>query len=118
MTSIPLLTELKLHKKSALLELHFDDGAHFELSAEFLRVHSPSADVRGHTPDQAVLQTGKKGVTITSLRPVGNYGVTPVFSDGHDSGIFTWDYLYHLGSQRDTLWQDYLDQLTRAGSQR
>lgn len=112
---MPDPTEVVVHQKSRVLEIAFSDGLRFELPCEFLRVYSPSAEVRGHGPGQAVLQTGKQAVTITALRPVGHYGVCPVFSDGHDSGIFTWDYLYELGIHRDRMWSDYLQKLEQAG---
>ena len=114
----PSLIEITLHKKSQLLELRFDNGDHFELSSEFLRVHSPSAEVRGHSADQAVLQVGKEQVKIVELKPVGNYGISPLFSDGHDSGIFTWQELHRLGREQDALWSDYLRRLKASGHQR
>ncbi len=114
----PSLIEITLHKKSQLLELRFDNGDHFELSSEFLRVHSPSAEVRGHSADQAVLQVGKEQVKIVELKPVGNYGISPLFSDGHDSGIFTWQELHRLGREQDALWNDYLQRLKASGHQR
>jgi DUF971 family protein len=114
----PIPTEIKLHQKSRILELHFDDGSRFELSCEFLRVHSPSAEVRGHGPGQAVLQLGKEDVNITEIEPVGNYAVRLVFDDGHNSGIYSWDYLYELGRFRDRYWMSYLDALERAGHAR
>lgn len=114
----PIPTEIKLHQKSHLLEIAFDDGRSFKLSFEFLRVFSPSAEVRGHGPGQEVLQTGKKDVEIASLEPVGNYAVKPTFSDGHDSGIYSWDYLYALGEAQDELWHDYLHRLEAAGASR
>ena len=112
---MPNPIEVVLHQKSRTLEVAFDDGARFELPCEFLRVHSPSAEVRGHGPGQAVLQVGKCSVAITELRPVGQYGVCPVFSDGHDSGIFTWEYLYELGANRESIWNEYLQKLEQAG---
>ena len=111
-------TEIKLHRKSRRMEIRFADGAIFDLSFEFLRVHSPSAEVRGHGAGQEVLQTGKKGVDILELEPVGTYGVQPRFSDGHASGIYSWEYLHSLGHGRDTLWQKYLDKLAAAGASR
>ena len=110
--------ELKLHQKSRLLEMSFDDGVRFLLSYEFLRVFSPSAEVRGHGPGQEVLQTGKRNVDIVALEPVGNYGVKPIFSDGHDSGIYSWDVLYELGLHQDELWQAYLARLEAEGASR
>ena len=114
----PIPTEITLHQKSRTLELTFDDGGHYQLPAEFLRVCSPSAEVRGHGPGQETLQTGKRNVEITALEPVGNYAVQPTFSDGHDTGIFSWDYLYFLGSQQEDLWRKYTDRLTEAGLSR
>ncbi len=111
-------TDIRLHKKSRLLEIHFEDGAHFELSCELLRVYSPSAEVRGHRPEQAVLQLGKESVTIEAIKPIGNYAVKLYFDDGHNSGIYSWDLLYRLGENRDVLWQEYLQQLAAAGHKR
>lgn len=116
--STPAPTEIKLHQKSRLMELTYPDGRHFELSYEFLRVNSPSAEVRGHGPGQEVLQTGKKSVDILGVEPVGNYAIQPQFSDGHDTGIYSWDYLYELGVNRDRLWADYLQRLDAAGASR
>ena len=110
--------EIKLHKKSAILELGYDDGSRYELSAEFLRVHSPSAEVRGHGAGQETLQTGKKHVKITGIEPVGNYAIKLVFDDKHDSGIFSWDYLAGLCTPRDKLWGDYLEKLAQTNSNR
>lgn len=114
----PTPTDIVLHQRSGLLEVCFDDGRRFELSAEYLRVMSPSAEVRGHGPGQEVLQVGKRDVQIVALEPVGHYGLKPVFSDGHDSGIYTWTYLYALGRDHAPLWQRYLDQLAAAGASR
>lgn len=114
----PLPTDITLHKQSRVLEISFDDGSVFSLPFEFLRVHSPSAEVRGHGPGQETLQQGKRDVDITSLEPVGNYAIKPVFSDGHDSGLYSWDYLYMLGRDHDVLWQQYLDRLAQAGGSR
>ena len=114
----PTLTEIKLHQKSRVLEVLFSDGSRFELSYEFLRVYSPSAEVRGHGPGQEVLQVGKKDVDILSLEPVGSYAVQPHFSDGHGTGIYSWDYLYDLGTNRQSLWQTYLKRLEAAGARR
>jgi DUF971 family protein len=114
----PIPTEIKLHQKSRVLEIVFSDGAHFELPFEFLRVYSPSAEVRGHGPGQEVLQPGKKEVDISSLEPVGSYAVQPQFSDGHNTGIYSWDYLYELGADHDALWQKYLERLKSAGASR
>lgn len=114
----PIPTEIKLHQQSRLMEIRFSDGAHFRLPCEFLRVCSPSAEVRGHGPGQETLQTGKRDVEITNIEAVGNYAVKLVFSDGHDSGIYSWDWLYDLGARQDELWQDYLGRLEAAGGSR
>ena len=114
----PIPTEIKLHQKSRVLELVFDDDQRFELSFEFLRVFSPSAEVRGHGEGQETLQVGKRDVSILGIEPVGNYAIKPVFSDGHDSGLYSWDVLYTLCTRRDELWQAYLDKLAAAGSSR
>ncbi len=114
----PRPTEIKLHQKSRRMEIAFSDGSQFELSYELLRVYSPSAEVRGHGPGQEVLQAGKRDVEILSLEPSGSYAVQPVFSDGHDTGIYSWDYLYWLGKNRDKLWRDYLERLEKAGASR
>ena len=111
-------TTITLHQKSRLLEIAFADGKNFRLPYEFLRVHSPSAEVRGHGPGQEVLQTGKRSVEIRSLEPVGSYAVQPLFSDGHSTGIYSWDYLYELGENQEKLWRDYLAQLAKAGASR
>ncbi len=111
-------SELKLHKKSRQLEISFDDGVSFHLSYEFLRVFSPSAEVRGHGPGQEVLQTGKRDVDIVALEPVGNYAVKPIFSDGHESGIYSWDVLHELCLHHDQLWQTYLARLEAEGASR
>jgi DUF971 family protein len=111
----PVPSEIKLRQKSRLMELTFADGSQFELSYELLRVYSPSAEVRGHGPGQEVLQSGKRMVEITALEPVGGYAVQPIFSDGHNTGIYSWDYLYWLGANRDALWRDYLSRLEAAG---
>ena len=111
-------TEIRLHQKSRVLEIAFSDGSSFRLPYEFLRVYSPSAEVRGHGPGQEVLQTGKRDVEIRALEPVGSYAVQPVFSDGHSTGIYSWDYLYELGENQDALWAEYLEQLAAAGASR
>lgn len=116
--SAPIPTDIKLRQASRVLELRYADGTCFELPYEYLRVFSPSAEVRGHGPGQEVLQSGKEDVTIQSLRQVGNYAVAPTFSDGHDSGIYTWETLYRLGQQQDALWREYLDRLELAGIKR
>ncbi|HEV8256723.1 MAG TPA: DUF971 domain-containing protein [Casimicrobiaceae bacterium] len=117
-SSTPIPTEIKLHQASRLMELSFADGTNFRLPYEFLRVYSPSADVRGHGPGQETLQVGKREVTIAELEPVGHYAVRPKFSDGHDTGIYSWDYLYDLGERQDELWQRYLARLAAAGASR
>jgi DUF971 family protein len=113
----PIPTELTLDRKRHVLGLAYGDGQH-ELSFEFLRVYSPSAEVRGHGPGQEVLQVGKRAVDITELEPVGMYAVRPTFSDGHDTGLFSWDYLHKLCSEKETLWSEYLARLERAGASR
>jgi DUF971 family protein len=114
----PMPTEIKLHQKSRMLEIAFSDGQRFELPCEFLRVYSPSAEVRGHGPGQEVLQVGKKNVEITDVQPVGSYAVQLVFSDGHDSGLYSWDYLHDLGVNREALWKQYLERMNEAGARR
>ena len=114
----PAPTALTLHQASRVMEIGFDTGETFRLPFELLRVYSPSAEVQGHGPGQEVLQTGKREVGVTGLQQVGHYAVQPTFSDGHETGIFSWDYLYKLGSQQDTLWQRYLQRLEEAGMQR
>lgn len=116
--STPQPTEIKLHQKSGVLEIAFADGKAFKLSCEFLRVFSPSAEVRGHGPGQEVLQVGKKDVGITKIDPVGNYAVQLTFSDGHDTGIYSWDLLYDYGLRQDEMWQQYLKRLADAGASR
>jgi DUF971 family protein len=111
-------TEITLHQKSRTLEITFDDGSHFSLPFEFLRVLSPSAEVRGHGPGQEVLQVGKRDVVLTAVEPMGSYAIQLTFDDGHDTGIYTWEYLHHLGSNQAVLWQDYLRQLEKAGESR
>ena len=111
-------TEIKLHQRSRVMELTFDDGASFRLPYEFLRVHSPSAEVQGHGPGQEVLQVGKSKVEIRSLEPVGSYAVQPAFSDGHATGIYSWEYLRHLGENQERLWAEYLERLQKAGASR
>ncbi len=111
----PQPVNIKLHQQSRILELEFDDGNQFELPCEYLRVFSPSADVKGHGPGQAVLQVGKENVNITEIEPVGNYAVKLVFDDGHSTGLYSWNYLYELGMEQDNNWMDYLDALKQAG---
>jgi DUF971 family protein len=115
---MPQPTEIVVHQKSRRLEIAFADGQRFSLSFELLRVYSPSAEVRGHGPGQEVLQTGKREVLVNQFEPVGNYALKPVFSDGHDTGIYSWDYLHWLGSQQDVLWSEYLARLAAAGASR
>lgn len=117
-TNRPQPTEINLHAKLRVMELVFSDGSRFELSYELLRVYSPSAEVRGHGHGQEVLQVGKSEVDISALEPVGTYAVQPTFSDGHDTGIYSWDYLFWLGTNRDALWREYLDRLEEAGASR
>jgi len=115
---MPRPTDIKLHQKSCVLELHFDDGYECNLTCEYLRVHSPSAAVQGHGPGQEVLQVGKQAVGITTLEPSGNYALKIHFDDGHDSGLFTWQYLYGLGKNHEENWQRYLSKLEEAGASR
>ena len=114
----PQPSSITVHEQSRVLEVGFSDGKTFRIPFELLRVYSPSAEVAGHGPGQEVLQTGKREVTVTALAPVGNYAVQPSFSDGHDSGIYSWDYLSHLGAQQDELWQRYEARLREAGVDR
>ena len=114
----PVPTEITVHSASRVLEIAFDDGRRFRLPFEFLRVFSPSAEVRGHGPGQERLQTGKRDVTIESIEAVGHYAVQPKFSDGHDTGLYSWDYLYELGINQDAMWADYLRRLEAAGASR
>jgi DUF971 family protein len=114
----PIPTEIKLHQVSRKLEIAFNDGARFELPYEFLRVYSPSAEVRGHGPGQEVLQLGKKNIGIKSVEPVGSYAVTLAFSDGHDTGIYSWEYLYELGANYVALWDRYVSRMEAAGASR
>ena len=114
-TKNPIPTELAVRQKSGVLDMTFDDGAAFSLPFEYLRVYSPSAEVRGHGAGQEVLQLGKRDIGISALAPVGNYAVQPTFTDGHDTGLYTFEYLYKLGSEKAALWQDYLQRLADAG---
>ncbi len=114
----PVPTHIEYHQKSRTLEITFDDGNTFELSSEFLRVYSPSAEVRGHGPGEEKLQLNKENVVIEDIEPVGNYAIKLVFSDKHDSGLYSWDLLYDYGKNRDQLWQSYLDKLKKAGHER
>jgi DUF971 family protein len=108
-------TDIRIRKKSRLLAVTFDDGETFELPFEYLRVSSPSAEVRGHGPGQEVLQTGKENVGISGVEPMGRYALRIIFDDGHETGLYTWNYLYQLGAEYDARWQDYLDRLQAAG---
>ncbi len=114
----PTPTEIKLHQASRVLEIAFADGRAFRFPYEFLRVHSPSAEVRGHGPGQEVLQVGKREVAIKEVEPVGHYAIRPSFSDGHGTGIYSWEYLYELGVRQDELWQRYLERMAAAGASR
>lgn len=114
----PIPTEIKLHQKSRLLELAYDTGERYTLDFEYLRVYTPSAEARGHGPGQETLQTGKRNVDIERIEPVGNYAVRFVFSDGHDSGLYSWDLLHNLGKHRDELWAEYLAQIESQGLSR
>ncbi len=114
----PTPTALTVHNQSRLLEIAFSDGQAFNIPFELMRVYSPSAEVQGHGPGQEVLQTGKREVNLLELEPIGNYAVKPVFSDGHESGIFSWDYLYFLGNEQSRLWDDYNRRLQAAGAER
>lgn len=114
----PRPTEIKLHQKSRELEIAFDDGRHFRFSCEFLRVYSPSAEVRGHGPGQEVLQCGKRAIEISAIEPVGTYAVKLVFSDGHDTGIYSWDYFHDLGVKHDEYWTSYIARMERAKASR
>ncbi len=114
----PQPESINLHQKSRILEITFSDGQNFELSCEFLRVYSPSAEVKGHGPGQSVLQTGKESVSIKKIEPVGHYAIKLIFDDGHQTGLYTWSYLYELGENKDALWKDYLKALSDAGHQR
>ena len=111
----PTPTALTVHSQSRILEIAFSDGAAFKIPFELMRIYSPSAEVQGHGPGQEILQTGKREVGVVALEPIGNYAVKPVFSDGHESGLFTWDYLYHLGADESRLWDDYQRRLDAAG---
>jgi DUF971 family protein len=115
---MPTPVELNLHRVSRILDITFDDGAHFHLPIELLRVYSPSAEVMGHGPGQRVLQTGKEGVNLERIEPVGHYAVCLHFDDQHNTGIYSWDYLYNLGANQEQLWQTYLQELDKAGYQR
>jgi DUF971 family protein len=111
-------TDIKLHQLSRILEVSFDNGETFSLPCEYLRVYTPSAEALGHAPGQEILQTGKENINILAIKPVGNYGIEPTFSDGHKSGIYSWDMLYKLGSEYQTLWANYLGELESSGQSR
>ncbi|SDG96465.1 gamma-butyrobetaine hydroxylase-like domain-containing protein [Nitrosomonas sp. Nm132] len=111
----PIPTEITLHKKSRVLEISFNDGKTFQLPCEFLRVYSPSAEVRGHGPGDEILQTGKQEVSITHIEPIGHYAIQLNFSDGHNTGLYSWDLLYNYGLNQDAMWQRYLQRLKEAG---
>jgi DUF971 family protein len=114
----PSPSEIKLHRKSRILEISFSDGKVFQFPCEFLRVYSPSAEVRGHSPGQEVLQTGKREVKINDIKPVGNYAIQLNFSDGHNTGLYSWDLLYDYGLRHDEMWQRYLHRMQEAGASR
>jgi DUF971 family protein len=114
----PTPIDIRLHQASRLLEIKFDNNTECMLSCEFLRVHSPSAEVRGHGAGQETLQIGKENVNISAIEPIGNYAVKLVFDDGHDTGLFSWDYLYYLGQNYEAMWQDYIAKLEMAGHKR
>ena len=114
-TDSPTPEDITAHSSSRVLEVKFSDGAAFRIPFELMRVYSPSAEVKGHGPGQEVLQTGKRNVGLLDIEPVGNYAIKPTFTDGHDSGLFTWEYLYFLGSEQDGLWSDYEKRLVDAG---
>ena len=118
MATNPTPSEIKLHQKSRLLEIIFDDNTECMLSTEFLRVHSPSAEVQGHSPEQAVLQVGKENVNIDKIEPVGNYAIKIFFTDGHDTGLYTWQYLHMLAKNYQKLWTEYIGKLDASGIQR
>ena len=115
---MPTPTEIKLHQQSRVMEIAFDDGRSFRLPYEYLRVFSPSAEVRGHGPGQEVLQVGKKDIEIRHVEPVGSYAIQPTFSDGHATGIYSWEYLYQLGGELETRWAAYLKRIEAAGASR
>lgn len=114
----PIPSEIKLHQKSRVLEIAYESGEHYTLDFEYLRVFTPSAEARGHAPGQETLQTGKRNVTIDRIEPVGTYALRFVFSDGHDSGLYSWDLIHNLGKHHEELWQDYLKQIEAQGLSR
>lgn len=118
MADMPIPQSLTVHEASRVLEIGYSDGQTFRIPFELMRVYSPSAEVQGHGPGQEVLQTGKRDVTIVNIEQVGNYAIKPFFSDGHESGLYTWNYLYELGSKQDALWNDYFARLQAAGVDR
>jgi DUF971 family protein len=118
LTGSPTPEELTVHSKSKVLEIRFSDGANFSIPFELMRISSPSAEVQGHGPGQEILQTGKRDVGLLGVEPIGNYAIQPSFTDGHDTGLFTWDYLYFLGSQQAEIWKDYEARLKAAGISR
>ena len=118
MSKSPIPTEINLDKKARMLTISFDDGKTFDLSCEFLRVNSPSAEVQGHGPGEGVLQVGKENVSIDAIEPVGSYAVLLRFDDGHDTGIYAWDTLYNFGVNKEAIWEDYLERLKAAGQKR
>ena len=117
-TETPIPTEIRLHRQARVLDVKFEDGNQFELPCEYLRVYSPSAEVKGHGAGQEVLQSGKESVNITAIEPVGQYAVRLVFDDGHDTGLYSWKLLYELGRDKETKWQEYLARLQEAGLSR
>jgi DUF971 family protein len=117
-SGLPMPTEITLHQKTHRVEIAFDNDERFSLSCEYLRVMTPSAEARGHAPGQETLQVGKRAVSIVRIEPIGQYAIRPVFSDGHDSGLYSWDLLYKLGKHHDELWQEYLQQIEAAGASR
>jgi DUF971 family protein len=114
----PIPSEIRLHQKSRVLEFAYESGERFMLDFEYLRVFTPSAEARGHGPGQETLQTGKRGINIERIEPVGTYAIRPIFSDGHDSGLYSWDLIYNLGKHHEELWQEYLQQLEAQGLSR
>jgi DUF971 family protein len=115
---MPTPTELNLHQQSRVLEISYEDGSRFTLPCEYLRVYSPSAEVQGHSPGERILQVGKEDVGIDRIEPVGNYAICLHFDDGHNTGIYSWEYLYNLGREQDRLWQEYVTELEKAGHKR
>jgi DUF971 family protein len=114
----PRPTDITLHQQSNVMDVSFDDGSRFSMPVEYLRVYSPSAEVRGHGPGQEVLQVGKRNVGVTAIEPIGMYAVKLVFSDGHDTGIYSWEYLHELGRKQESNWKTYLARLQQAGKTR